>query len=167
MKRLLFALAALLVAAPATADVATIIMDANQVGAVSFGGRALALVDLVVPTGMDATNFLSATLEVGATSQGAEGGLAELAIARWVDGGPVLPAGKESYVGALFATEPEANVSFDLTPIIEDLLAGQESSLSLAIGTFAESSLGAGSAMPIGADAWAIVTLSWRGSAGE
>lgn len=145
-------------------EVATVTLDNGDVSGVVYNGRELKSITVAVPEVIAPELFLSASARFGVSSIELASGLATTAIAQFSEGHPIYPQGKEGPVSTLVPAEASTEVVFDMTPIIRDILAMGQSSVTLVLGAITGDEVGTCeiSSLDPGSQTWGIVEFRYR-----
>jgi len=149
MRKCFAVLLTLLVPALAGAAVLEIPVSTQSIGVLSFGAGTLETFTLDLGD-LDASDLLEASLELVLTPAAPEGArFVEIQVAAWVSGAPQIPAGRSGYMAEIAADRGEdATVLLDITPILADALAAEQSTPTLVVGAIAESTLPGATVIP-------------------
>ncbi|MBM4117297.1 hypothetical protein FJ251_06065 [bacterium] len=147
--RTLLAVLMLLVPALAGAAAVEIPVSTQSIGVLGYGAGTLETFTLDLGD-LAAEDLLEASLELLIQPDAPEGArFVEVQVAAWVNGAPQIPAGRSGYMAEIAADRGEdATVYLDITPILADALAAEESEPTLVVGAIAEDTLPGATVLP-------------------
>ena len=124
------------------AETTLIQVPTNAVSQIELSGEVIQAFDIVLPAELSLSAFLGASMAIGVATTELRNGLAELSVAQWQTDAAIIPEGKTGYVSEVVMHTDASEMLLDVSPIIKDALAAQQSSLTLVIGRLTGSELG-------------------------